>query len=158
MNATERSVLAATQELERRVRANPHRKLKVIQDYYDELVGAGKTFEATVVLTFRCVGESGSMIPKWFPVAGFCTGGVTLAFFMVLVLLSMTGKEVPHASRFLIVIVLAIGMAMSSAFLGGSAAAEGKIPFFQDSPIKFSVGGAIAVFVIVLLLGSRLYI
>ena len=51
-------------------------------------------------------------------------------------------------------IVLALGMAMLRFLV---AAAESKIPFFKNSPIESGAGGAIAVFVIVLLLGSKLY-
>jgi hypothetical protein len=60
-------------------------------------------------------------------------------------------------SKFLVTVVLALGTALSSAFLGGTAAAAGKIPIFKDSPMKFTVTGGIAAFVIVLVLGHFLY-
>ena len=47
---------------------------------------------------------------------------------MALVLLSVFGKQVPCESRFLVVIVLAFGAALASSFLGGTAAAKGKLP------------------------------
>jgi hypothetical protein len=56
--------------------------------------------------------------------------------------------------------VLALGAALSGSFLGGSAAAEGKIPlpFVKDHPIAFSAGGGVAILVIVLVIGYYIYI
>jgi len=94
--------------------------------------------------------------PSWFPIAGFITGALTLIFFMVISLLGMFPHAVPLDDRFIVVIVLAFGLAMSFSFIGGSAAASGRIPFFQKSPIRFSAGGGIAVFVVVLLTGWKM--
>jgi hypothetical protein len=56
-------------------------------------------------------------------------------------------------------VVLAFGLALSFAFIGGAAAAHGSvpIPFSKKKPLVFSVGGGIAVFVISLTLGNHLY-
>ncbi len=97
--------------------------------------------------------------PKWTQIAGLVIGGLTLLFLMGLVLLSVAGSVVPPNSRFLVVAVLALCIAFSTAFIGGHAAAEGRLPlpFARDAPIKFSVTSGIATFVIVLILGSLLY-
>jgi hypothetical protein len=93
--------------------------------------------------------------PWWIAVAGVIFGGVTLLFFMALAVAALFGHEVPTESRFLVLVVLAFGAAMAAGFLGGKAAAEGKIPF---TPIAVSTTGGVAVLVIVLLLGYYLYV
>lgn len=97
--------------------------------------------------------------PNWAPTAGVIFGALTLVFFMVLVLLSINGQNVPPNAEFLVLATLALGVALSVAFLGGSAAAEGKlpIPVINNNPVVFSATGGIAVFVIVLLLGFWIY-
>jgi hypothetical protein len=153
-----------TQELLRRVLANPDQKLRIIQEYYGELVARGdKVASANEVLTVRAMLMAGepqnnsATVPGWFLVAGVVFGGLTLLFFMVLVVASIFKATIPSESRFLVVVVLALGTALSSAFLGGSAAAAGKVPIFKNSPMKFTVTGGIAAFIIVLVLGHFLY-
>jgi hypothetical protein len=97
--------------------------------------------------------------PSWVQRWGMIFGAATLLFFMVLVLISVTGKQVPAQSRFIVVIVLAIGAALSVGFMGGSAAADGKLalPLFKDHPLSFAVSGGIATLVIMLVLGNALF-
>lgn len=99
-------------------------------------------------------------ISSWFPIVGVALGSLTLIFLMGFVALATAGTQVPCDSRFLVVSVLALGAALASSFLGGSAAAEGvfPLPFAKDHPLKFSVTGGIAVLIIVLFAGSRLYV
>src|SRR6266851_292485 len=96
----------------------------------------------------------------WFAIAGYFTGILTLLFFMVIVIASMLGREVPTNARFAVVAVLAFGAALSFAFIGGTAAAHGSIPipFSEQRPIAFSVTGGIAVLIVVLALGHYLYV
>jgi hypothetical protein len=91
--------------------------------------------------------------------AGASFGGLTLVFFMAIVFATLTGHTVPPSARFPIIAVLALGVALTTAFLGGDAAAKGQLPLplFKDKPIEFSVAGGIAVFVIVLLLGNAIF-
>jgi hypothetical protein len=98
--------------------------------------------------------------PKWFPIAGAVFGGCTLLFFMGVVLASIFGHDVSLQGRFIVVIVWAFGTALSSAFLGGYAAAKGSIPFpfVREHPVQFTVGGGIAVLFITALLGYYLYV
>jgi hypothetical protein len=100
-----------------------------------------------------------SSVPPWFAKAGASFGGVTLLFFMGLVGASIVHLEVPPSAMPLVNIVLALSIALSFAFVGGSAAAEGKIPipYIKDNPLGFSVSGGIGVFVIVLLISFWLF-
>lgn len=61
-------------------------------------------------------------------------GGVTLFFFMALIMLSVFGRPVPESAKYLVVMLLAIFGALAAGFLGGSASARGvvKWPFAQD--------------------------
>lgn len=98
--------------------------------------------------------------PHWVRVAGVMFGGLTLMFFAALVLLAIAGHEVPSDSRFLVVVVLGIGCGLAFSFLGGEIAAEGKVPLSlaKDYPIGFAVSGGIAVVVVMMVLGSWLYV
>jgi len=98
--------------------------------------------------------------PRWVLILGAVFSGITLLFFMLLVLAAVFGYDVPANARFLVVVVLALGAAMSAGFLGGAAAIHGKIQFspIQDNPIAFSTAGGVAVLIIVLLFGYYLYV
>jgi len=96
--------------------------------------------------------DESSKAPKWFPIAGFAAGLLTLVFFMYMAVFQ--NGEANAAS----IVVLALGAALSFSFIGGKAAAEGKIPIFKDSPVAFTVAGGAAVFVIMLLLGWFLFV
>jgi hypothetical protein len=92
-------------------------------------------------------------------VAGAVLGGLTLLFFMGLVLLSVAGHEVPCNSTFLVNITLSLGAALAVAFLGGNASATGaiNIPLFKDHPLAISLSGGVAVLVIMLAVTSNLF-
>jgi hypothetical protein len=119
--------------------------------------------DAKVRMSVRADGknpEPNPSPPTWVIIAGCLFGGLTLVFFMVLVLLSVFGRSVPPDGRFPVVIVLASGSALAVSFLGGAAAASGRlpVPLVKSNPIKFSVTGGVATLIIVLLLGYLLYI
>lgn len=86
-------------------------------------------------------------VPGWFPVAGVVFSAVTVLFLMFLVM-----APPPEASRRVFDVLMALCVASASAFLGGTAAARGKLPFFKDAPVQFSAVGGVAVFVVVFLL------
>ena len=74
---------------------------------------------------------------------------------MVLVMLAtLFDRQVPEGSRFLVVIVLAIGAGFGAAGMGGDAAAKGKLPIpgASEHPIVVGFTGGIAVFFAVILL------
>jgi hypothetical protein len=96
---------------------------------------------------------------KWVPVVGAGFGFLTFIFFASLVVASVNGKSVPPESRILVVAVLAIGIALSASFLGGTASASGKLPLpWSMHPVTFSIVGGSAVFVIVFLIGYASYV
>jgi hypothetical protein len=93
-----------------------------------------------------------SEAPKWVVVAGVLFGALTLIFFMVLVIYSAPLNN--PSTRLPLVIVLALGVALSASFLGGAATVSGRIPLPGNmDPVAFSAAGGIAVFIIVFLLG-----
>jgi hypothetical protein len=98
--------------------------------------------------------------PRWVPPVAVTMMGITVFFLMSLIVASLFGYDVSHGARFLVVIIIALGLALSSAFIGGDAAVRGHIPisFIQGHPITFSATGGIAVFIIVLALSYPLYL
>jgi len=95
----------------------------------------------------------------WAFKTGAWFGGATVAFFMGLVLLSLSGHSVPKDARFLVVIVLALSGSLSVGFLGGNASARGVIPLptAKEHPLTIAFTGGIAVLVVLLILGARLF-
>jgi len=98
--------------------------------------------------------EMPSDVPKWFPIAGYAAGVITLLFFMYVAAVQQGQANFAH------VIVVAVGVALAAVFLGGDAAAKGAItlPFMKDNPLGFAFTGGIAVFVVVLGLGWALFL
>jgi hypothetical protein len=97
--------------------------------------------------------------PVWVLVASVVVLVATLLFFMALVLLAVSGREIPPNSRFLVIIVVAFGAGFGSAGLGGYVAARGKVPlpaWADNHPVAVSAGGGIAVFLIVFFLGTQI--
>lgn len=96
-------------------------------------------------------------------VAGAVFGAAVLGFLMWLVVQSVNGHPVPCDSRTLVVFVLSLGLALSAAFLGGSATARGHLPgvqlqnFAKLRPITFAATGGLAVFVIALVIANATY-
>ncbi|TFB39021.1 hypothetical protein [Pseudomonas sp. F01002] len=96
---------------------------------------------------------------NWVLILGVFIGCITLFFLMALVIMSVFSLTVPAGSRFIVITIIAFGLAFASAFIGGNAAANGKIPFLPEKlTVGFSAGGGIAAFLIVFILGSYLYI
>ena len=98
-------------------------------------------------------------VPRFFPFCGVLFGAITLIFFMGLVVAAIFDKQVPQGAKFNVVVVLAVGTALSTTFLGGTAAVKGtlRLPFVEDSPMAFAAGGGIAVLIVVLVFGWYLY-
>jgi hypothetical protein len=73
--------------------------------------------------------------------------------------MSAWGHVVPHEEKYLVIIVLALSGSLAAGFLGGSASARGvtEIPFVNKSPLTVAFTGAIAVLVVLLTLGWRLF-
>lgn len=88
-------------------------------------------------------------IPSWFPIAGVSFSLLTIVFLMYLLLF---GPPLDPRKKLIFDFLMAFCTSASAAFLGGSAAASGRIPFFKDSPINFSTYGGIAILVVVFLI------
>jgi hypothetical protein len=88
-------------------------------------------------------------VPSWFPIAGVIFAAATVLFLMVIF---VVGLPVDESRRLVLNVLIALCVAASGAFLGGTAAAKGRIPLFKDSPIQFSAAGGIGIFVVVLLI------
>lgn len=98
-------------------------------------------------------------VPSWFQPAGFVIGLLTLLFFMCIVGASIFGLTVPQDQKFPVLIVFALGCALSGSFLTGKASASGQLPFFgEKNPLAISATGGIAILIIVLVLGYYIYI
>ena len=90
--------------------------------------------------------------------AHWTAAAATLVFLMAMVvsLFLANRASLPQGLAFFAIGVLALGVALSFAFLGGDAAAKGSlpVPLVKDHPVQFSVVGGVAVFVIVFLLAT----
>lgn len=152
---------ATLHELNRRILENPGRRLTIIKDFYSERVKAGDRDGADIALLVRSMvtaRESGSTpVPSWFPIGGFVAAGCTLVFLMALVIASVFGHSVPRDQRFLVALVFSLGAALATTFLGGEAAARGKIPM-NANPLVISTTGGIAVLITLLTLLHYTYI
>ena len=86
--------------------------------------------------------------PSWAPSAGLAFGIATLVGLVVLILASSRGVEL---SEPLVAAFLALGVALSLGFLGGTAAVRGKLPLpgAERYPVTVSLAGGVAVFVVV---------
>jgi hypothetical protein len=98
-----------------------------------------------------------SSVPSWFRIVGSVSAVLTLFFFMGLVIAGLAGHHLTPQEEYPTVFVSALGVAMSLSFLGGDAAAKGKIPFFKGSPVAFTAKGGIAAFMICFLIGMAVY-
>jgi N-acetylmuramoyl-L-alanine amidase len=85
-------------------------------------------------------------------------GGITLTFLGLLVILSVLGREIPCNSRYLVTAFIAFGSALAAAFIGGNASANGNLNIpGGNKPLAVSVGGGVAVLVIMVVLQSFFY-
>jgi hypothetical protein len=97
--------------------------------------------------------------PRWIAVAGLVSGALVLLFFMSLVVASTLDAGVPCSSRFLVVVVLALGIGLSFSFIGGTAVARGQLAIgkLKEHPFTVAATGGFAAVVIVLVLGNTYY-
>jgi hypothetical protein len=153
--------LVHSRKLLRLILANPEQKLSIIQDYVDERSAAGdhETVELVLVILNILMANPQTpppeVLPKWFLPLGI---GLIMLFLMALVTGSVFGLVVPKEGRFALVALLSIGIGLSASALGGKAAIQGKIPFFQDSPLALSATSGIALLIIVFVIGYNFYI
>lgn len=91
-----------------------------------------------------------SVVPEWFGKAGLGFTVLTVASLFYLIV----GPGVSDQRKLIFNVWVALCVAASAAFLGGSAATSGalRIPFIKDAPVRFSAFGGVAIFVVVFLL------
>lgn len=153
--------LVHAHKLLRLILASPEQKVPIIQGFVEERSAAGdhETAElALIILSILMANPQNpppELLPKWFLPLGL---GLIMLFLMALVIGSIFGLIVPKEGRFALVALLAIGFGLSASALGGKAAIQGKIPFFQDSPLALSATSGIALLIIVFVLGFNFYI
>ncbi|MDN8601515.1 hypothetical protein Q0A17_19200 [Citrobacter sp. S2-9] len=91
----------------------------------------------------------------WIPIAGLSLGALTLIFLMVVVIMSMLGHPLPDNLKYIVISIMAFGLAFSTAFLGGRAVINGAIPGVPgQKAMNFSMTGGVAVFLIVFIVAS----
>jgi hypothetical protein len=92
---------------------------------------------------------------QWMIIAGCVFGGLTLLFLMYLVL-----RDKPVEDRkFLIISIIAFGLALTGGFLGSSGTLSGSLPLPESlqNPLTFGITGGAAVFLVAWLIGYWLY-
>jgi hypothetical protein len=100
--------------------------------------------------------------PAWIPIVGYVSGTITLLYLMGLAtyfaLLHPEATLSPSAG-YLLSAILALGVALAFSFIGGDAAAKGRlsIPQLDQHPVEFAVVGGIGVFVLVFFLAEYLF-
>jgi hypothetical protein len=134
----------ALERLVRRSVTGPERTPQELADALGRAIAVADGVEAQAPVASAGGGE----VPRWFPVAGVVFSAVTVVFLMYLVVVAPPRDE----SRRVFDVLMALCVASASAFLGGTAVARGKLPFFKEAPVQFSAAGGVAVFVIVFLL------
>jgi len=98
--------------------------------------------------------SDGENVPKWFPVAAVGFTVLTIGFLFYLIL---RPEDIAPSKHLIFNVLMAFCAAASLSFIGGTAHASGRIPFFKDSPVEFMAVGGIGVFVVVLLILHYLY-
>jgi hypothetical protein len=107
-------------------------------------IGVEDMENARMLLNIRRQAST-STAPAWFPLAGAGLCAVTVLFLMYLHL----GLSLEAGKKTTFDVLMAFFASASAGFLGGSAAAQGRIPLFDKSPVKFTVVGGIGTFVVV---------
>jgi hypothetical protein len=88
-------------------------------------------------------------IPSWFPIAGVIfTALASVSLFYLIV----QGEEISTGTRIIFDVWVALCVAASVSFLGGTAWTQGKLPWIGNSPIRFTAVGGVGVFVVVLII------
>lgn len=146
-------------DLVSRITRCPQERGKIIKEFYVEKSQAGDKDEAHLALLYKALAEGDAIVkvPGWFPKAGYAAAGLTLLFFMLLIVASIFGHQVPAESRFLVSLVFSLGASLAVAFLGGDMAATGKIPIFKESPLTFSATGGVATLIVLLVTLHHFY-
>lgn len=98
---------------------------------------------------------------QWMVIVSSAFGGLTLLFLMALVIIEVVvGKKLERETRFLVISIIAFGLALCGGFLGSSGQLSGSLPLPQalQNPLAFGISGGAAVFCVVWIIGYWLYV
>ena len=93
-------------------------------------------------------------VPKWFPISGVI---FTLSTVVSLFYLLLGPQDISSGRRVIFDVWVAFCLAASVSFLGGTANAEGKLPWLGNSPIQFATVGGVAVFIVAFVILYSVY-
>lgn len=120
-----------------------------------------KELEDQVMAKLHPTPTSGPQVPAWFAVGGFTAMGIAILFLISLVVASVMGHPITDkGTKVLVVFVIALCVALGTAFLTGDQSAKGNlpVPFLKDKPLTISATGGVAAFVIVIVIAYSAYI
>ena len=134
------------------------RKKNLINDLLRTLVDEADAARSIDDLERR-MRKSLSPTPSWMPKAGFVAGILILLFLFAIVGLAIVNYPVPQGGKWALTAALALGISLAGSFIGGTATGAGilRIPGL-DTPLRFSLAGGPAIFVIALLVCYWTYI
>jgi hypothetical protein len=98
--------------------------------------------------------SNGENALKWMPVAALVFATLTLISLFYLLL---SPEDIPQSKHLIFDVWMSFCVAASASFIGGTAQASGRIPFFQDSPVQFMAVGGVGVFIVVFLILHYFY-
>jgi len=98
--------------------------------------------------------SDGVETPKWIPVAAVVFTALTLVSLFYLLL---RPENIPPNKHLIFDVWISFCVAASASFIGGTAQASGRIPFFRDSPVQFMTVGGVGVFIVVFLILHYFY-
>jgi hypothetical protein len=98
--------------------------------------------------------SDGENVPKWMPVAAVVFTALTLISLFYLIL---RPEDIPPSKHLTFDVWMSLCVAASISFIGGTAQAHGRIPFFQDSPVEFMAVGGAGVFIVIFLILHYFY-
>src|SRR5215470_17473648 len=93
-------------------------------------------------------------VPNWFPVAAAL---FTLLALISLFYLIVRPDDIAVGKRVIFDVWVALCVAASVSFIGGTARAHGQLPWLGDAPIKFLAYGGVGVFIVTLMLMYSIY-
>jgi hypothetical protein len=105
--------------------------------------------------------QSQPKLDRWIVIVGAVALLFGLVFLAVLVILSIFGLSVPEEGKFSLNALLALTLGIGGGFLAGGTqevrnVIAGRIPFIPNDPLRFSLCGSGALFLIILLVAMQL--
>jgi hypothetical protein len=135
-----------------RFQVSPAQEVRFVAKYNGLQRQAAPTSQDHAYIRFDEVSLSDrtSGVPGWFPVAGVAFALLTVVSLFYLI---VQARPIVEGNRVLLDIWVAICLAASTSFIGGTATAQGAIPlpFVKQSPSAFSAVGGFGVVIVALI-------